>query len=143
MATTAKKCNTCQRNLIKVPGTQYVICPVCQTTNLFNQKIKGRVLFRVGQFINAATSQYQHELQRQPSMASPPQSPQWRPNRIQHQFSLNHGRKRAVLCGITYNGHKKKLEASVNNVRSIHRLLVNKLGFPNASIRILTGTITS
>ncbi|KAK1440287.1 hypothetical protein QVD17_06112 [Tagetes erecta] len=136
MATTANKCNTCQRTLIKVPVSQYEICPVCQTTNLFNQKIKGRVLFKVGQFIDAATNHYKNDIQIQPkAMPSSPQSPQWRINRIQHQYR---GRKRAVLCGITYNGHKKKLEASVNNVRSIQRLLVNKLGFPNASIRILT-----
>ncbi|KAI7741304.1 hypothetical protein M8C21_009371 [Ambrosia artemisiifolia] len=118
MATTAvQRCNACQRTLVKMPGSQYEVCPVCHTVNLFNQKIKGRVLFRIGQFINAAANQYQHELQRQPS---------------------NRGRKRAVLCGITYNGHKKKLEASVHNVRCMQELLVNKLGFPNASIRVLT-----
>ncbi|MFS7985685.1 hypothetical protein Hanom_Chr11g01001431 [Helianthus anomalus] len=118
MATTAgKQCNKCQRNLVKMPGSQYEVCPVCTTVNLFNQKIKGRVLFRIGQAINAAANQYQHELQRQPS---------------------NRGRKRAVLCGITYNNHKKKLEASVHNVRSMQQLLVNKLGFPNYSIIVLT-----
>ncbi|KAJ0734221.1 putative Caspase-like domain superfamily [Helianthus annuus] len=118
MATTAaKQCNTCQRNLVKMPGSQYEVCPVCTTVNLFNQKIKGRVLFRIGQVINAAANQHQHELQRQPS---------------------NRGRKRAVLCGITYNNHKKKLEASVHNVRSMQQLLVNKLGFPNYSIIVLT-----
>ncbi|MFS7985702.1 hypothetical protein Hanom_Chr11g01001681 [Helianthus anomalus] len=117
MANIAQRCNTCGRTLVKMPGSQYEVCPVCTTVNLFNQKIKGRVLFRIGQFINAAASQYQHELQRQPS---------------------NRGKKRAVLCGITYNGHRKKLEASVHNVRSMQQLLVNKLGFPNASILVLT-----
>lgn len=48
-----------------------------------------------------------------------------------------HDKKRAVLCGVTYKGHIKALDASINNVRSMHQLLV-KLGFPNASIRILT-----
>ncbi|KAD2393050.1 hypothetical protein E3N88_40027 [Mikania micrantha] len=48
-----------------------------------------------------------------------------------------HEPKRAVLCGVTYKGHRKTLPASVNNVRRMHRLLL-KLGFPNASIRILT-----
>ncbi|KAI7741299.1 hypothetical protein M8C21_009366 [Ambrosia artemisiifolia] len=116
MATTAQQCNACRRTLIKMPGSQYEICPVCHTVNLFNQKIKGRVLFRIGQFFNAAVNQYQLDLQ-QPSYR---------------------GRKRAVLCGITYNGHKKKLEASVHNVRSMQQLLINKLGFPSASILVLT-----
>ncbi|KAI3715830.1 hypothetical protein L6452_22818 [Arctium lappa] len=48
-----------------------------------------------------------------------------------------HEKKRAVLCGVTYKGHIKTLDASINNVRSMNQLLV-KLGFPNASIRILT-----
>nr|GEV56026.1 hypothetical protein [Tanacetum cinerariifolium] len=49
-----------------------------------------------------------------------------------------HGKKRAVLCGVTYNNHKKKLEASIYNVKCMQQLLVNKLGFLYASIRILT-----
>nr|GEV60152.1 hypothetical protein [Tanacetum cinerariifolium] len=53
------------------------------------------------------------------------------------QPSMVHEKKRAVLCGVTYRGHKKTLPASVNNVRSMHQLLL-KLGFPNSSIRILT-----
>ncbi|KAK9060301.1 hypothetical protein SSX86_021005 [Deinandra increscens subsp. villosa] len=48
-----------------------------------------------------------------------------------------HERKRAVLCGVTYKGHKKTLTASVNNVKNMCSLLL-KLGFPNASIHILT-----
>ncbi|KAI3675850.1 hypothetical protein L1987_85446 [Smallanthus sonchifolius] len=119
------------------------MCPVCETVNLFNQKIKGRVLFRIGQFINAAAPQYRHDLQRQPSMASALQSPQLPGIRFHQQLPQNHGRKRAVLCGITNNGHKKKLEASVHNVKSMQQLLVNKLGFPNASILILTVYMTS
>ncbi|GJU42962.1 putative, caspase-like domain protein [Tanacetum coccineum] len=53
------------------------------------------------------------------------------------QPPMVHEKKRAVLCGVTYRGHKKTLPASVNNVRSMHQLLL-KLGFPNSSIRILT-----
>ncbi|KAK1414628.1 hypothetical protein QVD17_30377 [Tagetes erecta] len=55
-----------------------------------------------------------------------------------NQYSQQvHEQKRAVLCGVTYKGHPKTLPASVNNVRSMHRLLL-KLGFPNSSICILT-----
>ncbi|KAI3675849.1 hypothetical protein L1987_85445 [Smallanthus sonchifolius] len=123
MSTTPQRCNTCGKTFYKMAGSPYETCAACQTVNLFNQKIKAPVLFRVGQLISAATTQYHQDLQRQTSTASAPQ---------------NRGRKRAVLCGITYKGHKKKLEASVHNVKSMQQLLVNKLGFPNASIVILT-----
>nr|XP_043625972.1 metacaspase-3-like [Erigeron canadensis] len=46
-------------------------------------------------------------------------------------------RKRAVLCGVTYKGHRRTLTASINNVRSMHQVLL-KMGFPNGSICILT-----
>ncbi|GKA58365.1 peptidase C14, caspase catalytic, partial [Tanacetum coccineum] len=58
-------------------------------------------------------------------------------NNSNQQPTNVHEKKKAVLCGVTYKGHKQTLPASVNNVRSMHQLLV-KLGFPNASIRILT-----
>lgn len=60
-------------------------------------------------------------------------------NNYYQQSPQVHEKKRAVLCGVTYKGHKKTLTASINNVRSMHQLLV-KMGFPNASIHILTGS---
>lgn len=50
-----------------------------------------------------------------------------------------HGRKRAVLCGINYKGHKQSLQGSINDVLLMKNLLVGKLGFPNASVLVLTG----
>ncbi|XP_076931814.1 metacaspase-3-like [Bidens hawaiensis] len=132
MATTTRPCKTCGKNLMQMPGSQNESCPRCQTVNLFNQTIKPRVLFRVGRFINAAANKYQQDLQQPPPNGSAPQSAQLPQSRsFQQQLSQKYGRKRAVLCGITYNGQKKKLEASVHNVKSMHQLLVNKLGFPN------------
>ncbi|KAM3287423.1 hypothetical protein P3S67_020853 [Capsicum chacoense] len=45
-----------------------------------------------------------------------------------------HGRKRAVLCGLTYRGHPRSLKGSINDVLSMRYFLVEKLGFPNTSI---------
>nr|XP_043622194.1 metacaspase-1-like isoform X2 [Erigeron canadensis] len=106
MATTTQQCRTCGRTMVKMPGSQNEICPVCHTVGLFKQKLRDRVLFHVGQFVDAAANQYHKELQRQPSRII--------------------GRRRAVLCGVTYNGHRKKLEASIHNVRSMQRLLVEE-----------------
>ncbi|PHT98056.1 Metacaspase-3 [Capsicum chinense] len=49
-----------------------------------------------------------------------------------------HGRKRAVLCGINYRGHPKSLKGSINDVLSMRYFLVEKLGFPYASVIVLT-----
>ncbi|XP_076945821.1 metacaspase-1-like [Bidens hawaiensis] len=117
MATITIPCQTCGRTLINMWGLRYALCAECKAVQVFKEKIKPRVLFQVGRFLNAAANQYQEQL---------------------GQLAPKYGRKRAVLCGITYNNHIKKLEASVHNVRSMQRLLVNKLRFPNASIRVLT-----
>ncbi|KAK1427982.1 hypothetical protein QVD17_16772 [Tagetes erecta] len=110
--------------------------PMCHTANFFSNKINGHVLFRVEQLINASPNLYHREIPTQPFIALPQQLPQWRHQRVHKQLPYSLARKKAVLCGITYNGHRKKLKASVHNVRSMHQLLVNKLGFSNASILI-------
>lgn len=50
-----------------------------------------------------------------------------------------HGRKRALLCGITYKGHKQSLDGSINDVLSMKKLLVQRFHFPPSSILVLTG----
>ena len=52
-----------------------------------------------------------------------------------------HGRKRALLCGVNYHGKSYKLKGSINDVKCMRYLLVEKLGFPNDSILMLTGDV--
>ncbi|KAL9174540.1 hypothetical protein ABFS82_02G058900 [Erythranthe guttata] len=49
-----------------------------------------------------------------------------------------HGCKRAVLCGITYKGHKHSLNGSINDVLYMKKLLADRFGFPHSSILVLT-----
>ncbi|XP_042061349.1 metacaspase-1-like [Salvia splendens] len=49
-----------------------------------------------------------------------------------------YGRKRAVLCGITYNGDSRPLQGCVNDVLSMKRLLIQRFRFPISSILVLT-----
>ncbi|XP_042061994.1 metacaspase-1-like isoform X2 [Salvia splendens] len=49
-----------------------------------------------------------------------------------------YGRKRALLCGITYKGHRQSLRGSVNDIMSMKRLLLQKFRFPLSSILVLT-----
>ena len=59
------------------------------------------------------------------------------------ELSHAYGHKRAVLCGITYKGHRNSLRGSVNNVTSMKRLLLQKFRFPLSSILVLTGIVYS
>lgn len=54
-----------------------------------------------------------------------------------------YGKKRAVLFGISYGNRVNRLKGSVNDVQCMKYFLINKLGFPTDSIRMLTGTTTN
>ncbi|OWM63606.1 hypothetical protein CDL15_Pgr008149 [Punica granatum] len=49
-----------------------------------------------------------------------------------------HGRKRAVLCGVSYRGKQHMLKGSVNDVKNMRFFLTNRMGFPSGSILVLT-----
>nr|ANB41193.1 metacaspase 3 [Hevea brasiliensis] len=49
-----------------------------------------------------------------------------------------HGRKRAVLCGVSYKGKSYRMKGSINDVKCMRYFLVEKLGFPSDSILMLT-----
>lgn len=53
-----------------------------------------------------------------------------------------HGRKRALLCGVSYRGKSYKIKGSINDVKCMRYFLVEKFGFPNDSILMLTGNCT-
>lgn len=50
-----------------------------------------------------------------------------------------HGRKKAVICGICYRYSSYQLKGSINDAKCMKHLLVNRFGFPEASIVMLTG----
>lgn len=50
-----------------------------------------------------------------------------------------HGRKRAVICGISYKNSRHELKGCINDAKCMRYLLVNKFGFPEDSILMLTG----
>ncbi|XP_019173300.1 PREDICTED: metacaspase-1-like [Ipomoea nil] len=66
----------------------------------------------------------------------PPEPRRWPPE--QPPPLSVHGRRRAVLCGVSYRNHKKSLAGSVNDVVAMRNLLVKRLGFPYASVVVLT-----
>lgn len=50
-----------------------------------------------------------------------------------------HPRKRALLCGVTYNKKKYMLKGTVNDVKSMRGFLMGTYGYPAECIRVLTG----
>ncbi|KAG7977457.1 hypothetical protein I3843_05G032800 [Carya illinoinensis] len=54
------------------------------------------------------------------------------------ETAISAGRKRAVLCGVTYKNSKWQLKGSVNDVKCMQYLLAEKFSFPKDSILILT-----
>ncbi|XP_018820532.1 metacaspase-1-like isoform X2 [Juglans regia] len=49
-----------------------------------------------------------------------------------------HGMKRALLCGVTYQNKKYSLKGTVNDVRRMKNLLMQRFGYRRDCIRILT-----
>jgi metacaspase-1 len=49
------------------------------------------------------------------------------------------GRKKAVICGISYKGTKYELKGCLNDAKCMKYLLVNRFGFIESSILLLTG----
>ncbi|KAL6008523.1 Metacaspase-1 [Asimina triloba] len=51
---------------------------------------------------------------------------------------LAHGRKKAVICGISYRFSRHELKGCINDAKCMRHLLVNRFKFPESSIIMLT-----
>ncbi|XP_062177663.1 metacaspase-1-like isoform X2 [Alnus glutinosa] len=49
-----------------------------------------------------------------------------------------HPRKRAVLCGVTYQNNKYRLKGTINDVKKMRDLLIDHFGYSKECIRVLT-----
>jgi hypothetical protein len=52
-----------------------------------------------------------------------------------------HGRKRAVICGITYKNSRHELKGCITDAKCMKYLLANRFNFPESSTLMLTGTL--
>lgn len=149
MAGKSERCSWCGVQLLVPPETKSIQCSVCHgitrvqsndrwvqvqdsishTANRFKDLVNTVVAGSVNSYPAWNAQVYGYYPQLPPPRPSPPLMP---PN--------PHGRKRALLCGISYYGRSYKLKGSVNDVRCMRYFLVEKMGFPNESILILTGT---
>ncbi|WMV12586.1 hypothetical protein MTR67_005971 [Solanum verrucosum] len=140
------KCQRCGMNIAAPIGAQIIICPRCQSVTQLQPP-------RNNSFANFPPANNNMRLEFPAYPARPRRmSPNVNNNNFQpQQFNrpmspqINnirppavHGRKRAVLCGINYRGHAKSLKGSINDALSMRYFLVEKLGFPIASVIVLT-----
>ncbi|KAG5000527.1 hypothetical protein JHK87_021599 [Glycine soja] len=136
MATRRVRCMQCGRPLlvpIEVAYTIPLMCYGCQASRP-NYHFANNV---TPPFVNYHPAPgYAHRIRRnqfnypRPLPLTPPPTPLNPPS--------SYGNKRAVLVGISYCNQINNLKGSVNDAQSMKYFLINKMGFPSDSIRVLT-----
>nr|XP_016502223.1 PREDICTED: metacaspase-3-like [Nicotiana tabacum] len=137
------KCKWCGTKMSAPIGAQTISCPRCQSVTQL-QPPRNNNGFAAGVINNIMGAVVNTGFPARLGRMNPTNANNCQPQlfnmspQITMQPPAVHGRKRAVLCGITYRGHSKSLKGSINDVLSMRYLLVQKLGFPNASVLVLT-----
>lgn len=150
MADRRGRCSWCGVQLVVPPEAQAVRCAVCLSvtnTNLYDPPpIQAKnSLYRAANFVKGLVGTVTNNIH---SLANPtgsypgvytsnygyyPPAPS-----LPRLPTSVHGRKRALLCGVSYTGKRYKLKGSVNDVRCMRYFLVEEMGFRNDSILILS-----
>lgn len=120
-------CSNCRTQLQLPPGARSIRCAICQAVT---QVADPRA-------VNPPPATHHWPPPGPPSAASPspynhaPPGPPPNP----------HGRKKAVIVGISYRYSRHELKGCLNDAKCMRYLLINKFQFPESSILMLTGTI--
>ncbi|KAF5733345.1 metacaspase-1-like isoform X1 [Tripterygium wilfordii] len=159
MSSKREKCNWCGKLLLVPPNAETVRCPGCQAVTWvqsYDTLVQARdslghaAASRFNDLINTVSSNiskvsdsvnysysgpqkyhYGYGNYYRPSPPPPPPRPALTPPPA-------HGRKRAVLCGVSYRQKSYRLKGTVNDVKCMRYFLVDKFGFPGDSILMLT-----
>ncbi|KAH0466363.1 hypothetical protein IEQ34_006466 [Dendrobium chrysotoxum] len=113
-------CSSCRTPLQLPPGAKSIRCAICRTVT---QIADPRSL--------PSSSQSSH-----PSAPPPPHRPPPPPQSIVPPSP--HGRKRAVIVGISYRYSRHELKGCINDANCMKYLLINRFHFPESSIIELT-----
>ncbi|KAG6425059.1 hypothetical protein SASPL_115483 [Salvia splendens] len=120
MASKRVSCRWCRMVCVVPLEAQSFYCPSCRGSTVLERTYN--FPYSTNQGYAAHGRLYQSNAP--PQQLSPP--------------SHAYGRKRAVLCGITYKGHRQSLQGSVNDVMSMKKLLLQRFRFPLSSTLVLT-----
>ncbi|XP_052194187.1 metacaspase-1 [Diospyros lotus] len=116
-------CSNCRTPLQLPPGARSIRCAICQAVT---QIVDPRAAPPPPP---AASSGQHHPAPPAPSPYNhaPPGPP-----------PPAHGRKKAVICGISYRYSRHELKGCINDAKCMRYLLINKFHFPESSILMLT-----
>ncbi|KAJ4783911.1 Metacaspase-1 [Rhynchospora pubera] len=123
-------CSNCRRTLNLPPGATTIRCAICHAiTHVAESRSIPAPHFYYNN-INHSTPQHLP-----PSSHCAPYSGSvpWAPAPPNPQ-----GRKKAVICGISYKGSQFELKGCLNDAKCMKYLLMNRFGFPEQSILMLT-----
>lgn len=127
-------CSTCRTPLQLPPGAKSIRCALCHAVTRIADP-RGVPPPPVPQPPYSTTSAYHHHHHQNP----PPPLPSPYNHAPPGQPPSAHGRKRAVICGISYKNSRHELKGCVNDANCMKHLLVNRFKFPESSIIMLTG----
>ncbi|GKD97592.1 metacaspase-1 [Tanacetum coccineum] len=119
-------CSNCHTPLQLPPGARSIRCSICQAiTNVADPRS-----------LPAPPPPQQHATSSN-YYAPPPHVPVSY-DRLHGQLPGVNGRKKAVICGISYKGSKNELKGCINDAKCMKYLLIHKFKFPESSIVMLT-----
>ncbi|GMH00649.1 hypothetical protein Nepgr_002488 [Nepenthes gracilis] len=117
-------CSNCRTPLQLPPGARSIRCAVCHAvTNIADP--------RTAPPHPQSGSAVSHLPQTQPPPSPYNQAPAGPPPSA-------HGRKKAVICGISYRYSRHELKGCINDAKCMKYFLINKFQFPADSIIMLT-----
>ncbi|KAK6156812.1 hypothetical protein DH2020_011060 [Rehmannia glutinosa] len=153
MASKRVRCSYCGMQIIVPRKTHAIQCPVCQTIiQIRPNDPPGQahssihhVASRCKDMIHKASSKMVASMNNHSGSGSGSlgtsgfgyHSQKARPSPSLVPASA-HGKKRAVLCGVSYYGQRYRLNGTVNDVKCMKFFLNQKVGFPSDSILVLT-----
>lgn len=117
-------CTGCQTPLQLPPGANSIRCVLCGAVS--------HIAASRGSAPPQGYQQHHYQPSAPPASAASPQ-------RYSPAPPPSHGRKKAVICGISYKYSRHELKGCLNDANCMKYLLINKFKFPEASILMLNG----
>lgn len=122
------RCSNCHAELLVPPLTRTFRCAACSNVNKITGTF-GRVTGWVRSIVSDLTSPTPWtRLDAAASGSTFPTS-----------YPPARGKKRALLCGVSYIGRRYELKGTLNDVNCMKYLLNTRFGFPEECMLVLTG----
>lgn len=136
-------CSNCRTPLQLPPGATSIRCAICQAiTRIADPRSAAPApppayLPTTSSYNGYNTNNYYPPPPPQSQPAPPPPSP------YNHAPPgpppAAHGRKKAVIVGISYRNSRNELKGCINDAKCMKYMLINRFKFPESSIIMLTG----